>query len=437
VRVFQSLLAFSGNAPPQLAVTRCLVERGHEVHVLAHRAGRERVERTGATVIEVEGSTADLDLTRAEGDPVRDWAAKTPLGAAVRLRDGAMIDPLPEATRQCAALLRTWSPDVVVFDWLFLGAAVAAESADIPAAALVHCPYPLPISGAPPLFSGMKPMAGVLGSLRDRAVNGFFRRFSAAGLPQLNQVRAEHGLAPLHAWEDQLRSVAGLYVLTAPELDFAGSLSLPANVHYVGPAFEHYDDEWSSPWPPEDPDPLILVSFSTSYMNQNALAQRVLDAVAGLKARVLFTAGPAIDVAHLRLPANTRAEQFVPHRAVLPETSLVVTHAGWQTVNAALSCGVPLVCIPDGRDQPDNAVRVEAVGAGVRVSKRAPIAKIRRAVEHALADPGLTRGAKLMATALSRQDGALATATDLERLVKMERHERIAASPMTEEPTPC
>jgi UDP:flavonoid glycosyltransferase YjiC (YdhE family) len=418
MRVLQTLLAFSGNAPPQLAVTRSLVERGHDVRVVAHRAGRERVERTGATVIEVEGSTAELDLTRAETDLVRDWAAKTSLGAAVRLRDRGMIDPLPEGTRQFAAVLRDWPADVVVFDWLFLGAAVAAEAAGIPAAALVHCPYPLPISGAPPLFSGMKPMAGAVGVLRDRAVNAFFTRFSAAGLPQLNRVRAECGLKPLSAWEDQLRSVAGIYVLTAPELDFAGALPLPANVQYVGPAFEHYSDEWSSPWPPENSDPLILASFSTSYMNQNALVQRVLDAVEGLPARVLFTAGPAIDIAQLRIPANTRAEVFVPHRAVLPEAALVITHAGWQTVNAALSCGVPLVCIPDGRDQPDNAARVVSSGSGVRLNKKASSGKIRRVVENALRDPSLKGQAQLMATAFARKDGALTTAEALEVLVK-------------------
>jgi UDP:flavonoid glycosyltransferase YjiC (YdhE family) len=416
MRVLQTFLAFSGNAPPQLAVTRALVERGHDVRVVAHRAGRERVERTGATMIEIEGSTAELDLTRAETDSVRDWAAKTSMGAAVRLRDGGMIEPLPEGTRQFAALLRDWPADVVVFDWLFLGAAVAAEAAGVPAAALVHCPYPLPISGAPPLFSGMKPMAGPMGALRDRAVNGFFKRFSAAGLPQLNRVRGECGLEPLSAWEDQLRSVAGIYVLTAPELDFAGALPLPANVHYVGPAFEHFSGEWSSPWPPENSDPLILVSFSTSYMNQNALVQRVLDAVEGLKARVLFTAGPAIDVAQLRIPANTRAEVFVPHRAVLPSVDLVITHAGWQTVNAALSCGVPLVCIPDGRDQPDNAARVVSIGAGVRLNRKASSSKIRRVVEDALLNPSLKHRAQLMATALSRKDGALTTAEALEVL---------------------
>jgi UDP:flavonoid glycosyltransferase YjiC (YdhE family) len=376
------------------------------------------VERTGATMIEVEGSTAELDMTRAETDSVRDWAAKTSLGAAVRLRDGGMIEPLPEGTRQFAAVLRDWPADVMVFDWLFLGAAVAAEAAGIPAAALVHCPYPLPIPGAPPLYSGMKPMAGTVGALRNRVVNGFFERFSAAGLPQLNRVRAECGLEPLRAWEDQLRSVAGIYVLTAPELDFAGALPLPANVHYVGPAFEHYSDEFRLPWPPENSDPLILVSFSTSYMNQNALVQRVLDAVDGLKARVLFTAGPAIDIEQLRIPSNTRAEAFVPHRSVLPEAALVITHAGWQTVNAALSCGVPLVCIPDGRDQPDNAARVVSIGAGVRLNKKASSRKIRRVVRDALQNPSLKRHAELMATALSRKDGAVTTAEALEVLAK-------------------
>src|SRR5213079_2779040 len=99
--------------------------------------------------------------------------------------------------------------------------------------------------------------------------------------------------------------------------------------------------------------------------------------------------GPAIDRSQMRLPANARAVSFVPHRAVLPQASLVVTHAGWQTVNAALADGVPLVCIPDGRDQPDNAARVVAAGAGVRVRRSAGPATLRRAIERALADDSL------------------------------------------------
>jgi MGT family glycosyltransferase len=415
MRIFQTLLAFSGNAPPQLALTRELVERGHEVRVVAHSAARARIERTGAEFVAIRGWLPDLDITRPETDPVRDWEARTPLGAAKRMRD-APIAPLRDATREDVELLGDWPPDVVVFDWLFMAAPVAAEYAGIPAVALVHCPYPLPVRGAPPLFSGLKPMGGPLGAARDRLLNAMTSRFTAAGLPVLNDVRAEHGLTPLKHWNDQLLGVRAIYVMTAPELDFSSKAQLPANVHYVGPAFEPFETEWESPWPSENTDPLVLISFSSSYMNQQALAQRVLDAVAGLRVRALLTAGPALDPSQLRIPDNARSVAFVSHRTVLPHAALVITHAGWQTVNAALADGVPLVCIPDGRDQPDNAARVVVAHAGVRVSKKSSPEKLRRVISQALEDQSIKRGARAMAGALARSDGATVIANELERL---------------------
>jgi MGT family glycosyltransferase len=415
MRVFQTLLAFSGNAPPQLALTRELVERGHEVRVVAHSAARERIEQTGAEFVAIRGWLPDLDITRPETDPIRDWEARTPLGAAKRMRD-APIAPLRDAVREDVELLGDWRPDVVVFDWLLIAAPIAAEHAGIPAVALVHCPYPLPARGAPPLFSGQKPMGGLVGPARDRLLNAMTSRFTAAGLPTLNDVRAEHGLSALKDWNDQVRGVRAIYVMTAPELDFSSKAQLPANVHYVGPAFEPFEKEWESPWPSENTDPLVLISFSTSYMNQRALAQRVLDAVAGLRIRALLTAGPALDPSQLRIPDNARSVAFVSHRTVLPHAALVITHAGWQTVNAALADGVPLVCIPDGRDQPDNAARVVLAHAGVRVSKKSSPEKLRHVISEALEDESIKQGARAMASALARSDGATVIADELERL---------------------
>jgi len=415
MRVFQTLLAFSGNAPPQLALTRELVERGHEVRVLAHSAARERIDRTGAEFVAIRGWLPELDITHPETDPIRDWEARTPLGAAKRMRD-APIAPLRDATRENIEQLGDWSADVVVFDWLFIAAAVAAEAVGIPAVALVHCPYPFPAAGAPPLFSGLKPMGGPVGAARDRVVNAVISRFSQAGLPVLNDVRAEHGLTPLEHWNDQVLGVRAIYVMTAPELDFSSKAELPANVHYTGPAFEPFQKDWESPWPEENTDPLVLLSFSTSYMDQGALAQRALDAVAGLPVRALLTAGPALDANRLRIPANARTVAFVPHRTVLPHASLVVTHAGWQTVNAAVADGVPLVCIPDGRDQPDNAARVLVAHAGVRANKKSSPEKLRRVISQALEDQSIKQGARAMADALGRSDGAIVMADALERL---------------------
>jgi UDP:flavonoid glycosyltransferase YjiC (YdhE family) len=65
---------------------------------------------------------------------------------------------------------------------------------------------------------------------------------------------------------------------------------------------------------------------------------------------------------------------------VLREASAVVTHAGHGTVLKSLAAGVPLVCIPMGRDQKGNTVRVLRLGAGVRLSRKSTPAQIAAAI---------------------------------------------------------
>jgi MGT family glycosyltransferase len=416
VRVFQTLLAFSGNAPPQLALTHRLIERGHEVRVLAHEAARERVQRTGAEFVPFKHAYPALDMTRSETDVLQDWDTRTRLGDGLRVRENILFGLLADTARDCGEALEEWPAQAVVFDWMLPGAALAAEAAGLPAIALVHCPFPIPTRGAPPLGSGLRPMTGPLGNVRDRVLLAFIGRFFAAGLPALNAARAAHGLDPLTDWYDQLRNVREIAVMTAPELDFSSRGRLAENVRYVGPAFEPFEQPWRSPWPADNDDPLVVISFSTSYMNQRAAVQRVLDAVAHLQVRALLTTGPALDPSSLRIPANTHAASFVAHRSVFPHASLVITHAGWQTVNAALADGVPIVCIPGGRDQHDNALRVLAAGAGVRVGKHTSPRRLARTIARALDDPELKRGAQRMAEALARSDGATAIAETLDRI---------------------
>ena len=62
----------------------------------------------------------------------------------------------------------------------------------------------------------------------------------------------------------------------------------------------------------------------------------------------------------------------------------MVTHAGHGTVIKALAAGVPLVCLPQGRDQRDNAARVQRLGAGIRLGKRATSAAIAGAIREVL-----------------------------------------------------
>ena len=71
-----------------------------------------------------------------------------------------------------------------------------------------------------------------------------------------------------------------------------------------------------------------------------------------------------------------------------PRAAVVVTHGGHGTVVRALAAGVPMVILPHGRDQADNAARVTRAGRRASAVRRsAKPRRIARAVERVLADP--------------------------------------------------
>ncbi|MEJ1937912.1 nucleotide disphospho-sugar-binding domain-containing protein, partial [Nostoc sp. NIES-2111] len=95
----------------------------------------------------------------------------------------------------------------------------------------------------------------------------------------------------------------------------------------------------------------------------------------------------------------------------------VVTHAGHGTVMRALSHGLPLLCMPMGRDQNDNAARVVARGAGLRLPETASAGEIRSALLALLEDPGFRRAATQLGRAVRFAEPPDELETALEDLI--------------------
>ena len=98
----------------------------------------------------------------------------------------------------------------------------------------------------------------------------------------------------------------------------------------------------------------------------------------------MITTGRAVDPVEVSAPENVRVLRAAPHAQIIAEAAAVVTHAGHGTVIKALAAGVPIVCIPQGRDQKDNSARVQRLGAGIRLGKRASPTAIAGAVREVL-----------------------------------------------------
>lgn len=395
-----------GNLPPVLSVARSLRAAGHEVRIMSDEVNRAEALATGARFVPWTEAPSRRDKS-ASSEFIRDWAAPTPQEGLVCVIDRVMCGPALAYARDVLAELARERADAIVNCELLAGPMVAAEVADIPFALLCPNVSLLPLPDVPPMGPGLLPAR----SAEERALHAEIAAANEAlfdrGLPALNAARAALGLAPLAHVADQIHAAAGVFLATARAFDFAPA-ALPAGMSYVAPQLDDpaSEETWQSPWPASDTRPLVLISFSTTFQNQGAALQRALEAASVLPARVLVTVGPALDVARFTIGDNTRLVARAPHAAVMAEAAAVCCHGGHGTVIRALASGCPLLVLPMGRDQNDNAARVVAKGAGLSLSQDSGVAEIRAALQRLLDEPGFTEGAERLRRAIHAEIAA-------------------------------
>jgi UDP:flavonoid glycosyltransferase YjiC (YdhE family) len=389
-RYLFALVDGGGTVPPELGVVRRLVERGHHVTVLAEDSMSADVRSTGAVLR--PWVTAPNRATRLpDDDPWRDWECSNPMALFARLRERVFVGPAPEYAADTTAAIDDVRPDLVVCSFFAIGAMAAAEAAGLPFDVLFPNAYLLPTPGIPPVGLGLAPARGAAGRIRDRFVTALTRRQWDKGLPGLNDMRASLGLPPVETFFDQVHRARRELVLTSAGFDFPGTL--PPNVRYVGAVLD--DPAWAAAsWDrPGGDRPLVLVALSSTFQDQGACLQRVVDAVGSLPVDAIVTTGPAIDPASLDAPAGVTIVRAAPHSAILGHAAAVVTHGGHGTVVRALAAGVPLVVLPHGRDQADNGRRVTSRGAGIVLSRNARPTPLATAIRRVLDDPAFAAAA--------------------------------------------
>lgn len=349
-----------GNVPPVLALAARLRVRGHDVRAI--------------------GSATLVERFAAEGIPyvAREMLSEWDQGAIAR-------DVMAEAKR---------SADLVVSDFMLPGALCGAEAAGRPSVALVHTLYAANLDE----HGGLLPMD------------------MAASVVGTNDVRASLGLAPIADFGQLLDRCHRLLVTSPEELDLPLAVT-PSNVRYVGPVLQGPGPDAGWHPPGADIGPLVVVGLGTTPMGEALVVQRVLDALADAPVRVLATVGSHLDPSSFTVPANAIISRSIRHAAVLPWASVVVTHAGLGTISAALAHGLPLVCLPLGREQPLNAAAVERVEAGIALDPLAPRPEVRAAVLRLVDDLERRAGAARMAVRIAELDAAHIAEQEIENLL--------------------
>jgi MGT family glycosyltransferase len=395
----------SGNLNPLLTAARQLRRRGHNVRLIADPVMRDQVKAAGFEPITWNRAPIGNAADPTDFSDKQDWLRQAVFGPAV---DYA-TDILDEISRVPTDAL-------LCIDVLF-GAVLGAKAAGLPVAMLSPhiCIKPLP--GMPPAASGLAPAKTPEEKAEMAALAAQWMTELDEFLPNMNDVCSQLGLARLTHTADVFDCADRILLAISQAFDFK-AYALPENIRYVGPLLDQpsWSKPWQAPWPEGSARPRALIACSTGAQGQRDMIQRVINAVGTIEIDAVMTAGPNLDIAELRAPKNVYLLHSAPHDTVMKEVSLVVTQGGHGTVCRSLINGLPQLILPNGRDQGDNAARVEAKGAGLRLDPMASELEIAAAVNRLIKEPHFTTSARHVGEAMRADISASGLTREMEAI---------------------
>jgi MGT family glycosyltransferase len=331
---------------------------------------------------------------------------------------------LKSYTRRINRLVQKFRPDMIVADFFFYAAPLVAEMNALPYAAIYHCGLPFSGKDVPPFGSGLPVSAQdtpLMRSYRQREQE-LCCRLKAT----INRARQTFSLRPVI--NDMLKSPHSPWlnlIVTHESIDIPRG-GLDPHTVYVGPIFMNMGMNRSS-FPYEDLRNYqykIYVSLGTVFNDKPKTYLKIIEALQGNPDyQVIVSAGGSYEaVAKKCHNRNVMLFQSVPQAELLSRVDLVISHGGNNTLNETLYHGKPVIVLPVGGEQHDNASRMEFLRLGCRLDMdslsdealRSTVEKIRNNTE-------MSRRLKDVSEELMKSDGTTSSVRLIEWVMEHRR----------------
>jgi len=112
--------------------------------------------------------------------------------------------------------------------------------------------------------------------------------------------------------------------------------------------------------------PIVYISLG-SIISNKGFCKECIRAFGGKDVSVILNTGRVKPETLGKIPGNIFAYSFVPQIEVLQHADVFLTHCGMNSVNEAMTYGVPMVAMPFINDQISNAKRIVELEIGKRV----------------------------------------------------------------------
>ena len=399
-----------GHFHPIVPVIRTLQKCGHTVALATSQLYQDRADREGIPFYPLGPHYAEERL--AEFYPWVDHLPNEYLRVSydfVRI----FMASIPHRMLELARIVAAFQPTVVVTGSIAFAAQLFCERQTPQLPWAVLCPmthYLSPGLTAPPAGYKRPAQDNLFEQLWCRSIVFGAHMLMAPWRWTLNRYRSQLGL-PTHANPLSLQMIAPYVMihLSSREFDYNRD-DLPPQVHHVGASVWNQPSDYAlPPWLSELPDnkPLVYATLGTVFNKRATVLRKIMQALGELDVYGLVATGPGCDPQQFDpLPPNIRVEPYIPQSLLADRPSVVVTHGGIGTVMGALSQGIPLVCLPQGADQPDNAQRCVEAGAGLRINAwRLTVPRLKMALSTVLTQGAFRHQAQQLQRSLLAHNG--------------------------------
>ncbi len=420
MKVLICTITATGHVNPGIPISRCLMERGHEVRWYTSPRYRNLIESTGAQYLPLtEGP--DLDETRA--DEIKERKDLRGMAQIKWDLKNFVINSSAAYVRDLRKILTTFKADVILCDMAMLAGLFVSELGG--PQCVTYNPTPLGIISRDtgPFGMGLLPSSSVPGRLRNKFFNWLIWQVLLRDVnSEMNKVRSHLGLPPAQeTFFDIMARRSKLYLQSGtPSFEYHRS-DLPDNIRFIGPLLTDPPPQFDLPvwWNDlKSGKPVILVTQGTLSTEPDRLLLPTIQALKHENMLVIVTT--RVESAALsteRLPGNVRLEKYIPYAQLMPHVDVMVTNGGYGGTLMALSNGVPVVGSGKTEDKAEVCQRISYFGAGINLKSDSPKPeRIKDAVLKVLKDKKYKKQAQWFQKDFANYNAPTMTAELLEEL---------------------
>lgn len=367
-----------GHVNPTLAVVEELVARGHRVLYFCTEEFRQKIEVTGA-----EFKPYQMPTHLEKVDPGNFIAVARLL---LELTDPMVENHLSE--------IKKIKPDLLVHDSLCPWGKIIAHELKVKAVCSMSTlvmSEKLLLKTPQMIFSVLKRFLSSESYRLKRMAKDLFKKYGI-----------------YFSFRDVFNNLESLNIVYTSRYFQPFSKKIEGHFEFVGPSIPkgNKSTKVDFPWASLNSKKIILISLGTLLNDHPEFYRICVEALQGMKYTVILAVGNEENVKKIGpLPRHFIAKAHVPQVEILKKTSLFISHGGMNSVNESLYFGVPLILVPQQKEQLIVARRVEELGAGVILKNKKDAEVIKNKVDEVLKKSKFKTNAQKISKTLKEAGG--------------------------------